>query len=134
MNIHFFYKLDFVLQFGIASESNETLKWKATIEDDPIGVQSNTAGTLSYATSGPNTRTTQLFINLNNNKDLDYQGFTPIGHVVSGFEILKTAIYNPTPGSSYGISQDDYTNNGNEWILQNYPNIDIITSTTLTEE
>ena len=66
----------FVVQFGIAAETEETAKWNTSIPDDPV-LESNTYGMVSYATSGPNTRTTQVFINLANNSRLDADGFTP---------------------------------------------------------
>lgn len=72
---------DFVVQFGIAA--NPANKRPQEIQDDPV-VQTNARGTLTYATSGPNTRTTQLFINTrkNGNGSLDRQGFAPIGEVI----------------------------------------------------
>lgn len=125
---------DFVIQFGIAAEPSETKKWdQISIPDDPVMV-SNTIGTISYATAGPNTRTTQLFINTNDNHRLDSLGFTPIGKVMQGLDMLQQLIYNPTPGNSNGIDQASYSSFGNEWILQKYPEIDIIVNVTLTLE
>merc|ERR1719445_1697490 len=65
---------DFVVQFGISGSPNETKKWDTPIEEDPV-VESNVAGTVSYATAGPNSRTTQIFINLVDNSFLDADGF-----------------------------------------------------------
>lgn len=101
-----------MIQFGIASEPVETTKWGGPIQDDPVA-QSNSLGTITYATSGANTRTTQLFINLEDNTSLDSQGFSPFGKVVSGMDVL-TAIYNPTPGKSGGADQQEYEKKGND--------------------
>lgn len=80
--------LDFVVQFGIASQPEETAKWNTTMPDDPV-IESNTYGRVSYTTSGPNTRTTQLFVNLANNSRLDADWFSPIGQVLEGMEVIE---------------------------------------------
>ena len=128
---HLYLQPDFVVQFGLASDPEETSKWGDSILDDPV-TQSNVKGTITYATGGPNTRTTQLFINLQDNSSLDRQGFAPFGKVVSGMDVL-TAIYNPTPGASGGADQGAYEAYGNEWILKTYPDIDMIENTALFE-
>ena len=115
---------NFVVQFGIASDPPETRKWDTRIPDDPV-TQSNTYGTLTFATSGPGTRTSQLFINLADNDFLDNQGFSPIGRVVQGMDVVE-AIYNPTPNDSGGVNQNYYEYKGNPWLLQSYPNVDLI--------
>ena len=115
---------DFVVQFGIASEPTETHKWKNAIPDDPV-LQSNLPGTVSFATGGPNTLTTQIFINTVDNSRLDDMGFSPFAKVISGMDTVL-AIYNPTPGDGNGASQLHYTKQGNEWILEKYPEIDLI--------
>merc|ERR1711922_9569 len=77
----------FVLQFGISGNSTLNEKWLHNeITDDPV-VGSNTRGTISYATAGPNTRTTQLFINYGDNSRLDSMGFAPFGEVVIGLDV-----------------------------------------------
>lgn len=121
---------NFVVQFGISGDPEENEKWNITIKDDPV-VTSNTVGTLSYADAGPDTRTTQLFINFADNSFLDGMGFSPLAVVTSGME-TALAIYNPTPGDSNGVDQGMYTEYGNKWILQNYPNINFIEKVTIS--
>lgn len=122
---------DFVVQFGIAAQPKETAKWNTNIKDDPV-LTSNVAWTVTYATAGPDTRTSQLFINYIDNSRLDDMGFSPFGVVVSGFN-TALAIYNPTPGDSNGIDQDAYTMKGNSWLLKNYPETTLITCATLMQ-
>jgi len=115
---------DFVVQFGIASTPAETEKWNTTIPDDPV-VKSNLYGYVSYATAGPGTRTTQLFVNTANNSRLDADGFSPFAKVVSGMETVL-ASSNPTPGDANGVNQTAYETYGNPWILEYYPDVDLI--------
>ena len=73
----------FMAQVGIHADPAVTNKWQGkSIPDDPIGVMSNKRGTFSFATSGPNTRGSQIFFNFVNNAYLDKEGFTPVGEVV----------------------------------------------------
>jgi cyclophilin family peptidyl-prolyl cis-trans isomerase len=124
-----FYRVvpGFVIQFGIsgvpALNSNLT-----TIKDDPMGLASNTLGTVTFATAGPDTRTTNLFINLANNSFLDSQGFTPFGVVLGdGLRVVKR-IFNPTPHKTMGVNQIEYMARGDDWITNKYPKIDLITA------
>jgi cyclophilin family peptidyl-prolyl cis-trans isomerase len=120
---------DFVAQFGIAGEPAKNRKWDRPIPDDPV-VQSNLKGSIVYATAGPNTRTTQLFINYKDNARLDAMGFAPLGNIVKGMDVAE-AIFNPTPGDSGGVDQGQYTNKGNAWIKQQYPKINFIVNATI---
>jgi peptidyl-prolyl cis-trans isomerase A (cyclophilin A) len=106
----------FVVQFGLSANPAINRVWdEAKIHDDPVK-QSNTRGRLVFATAGPNTRTTQLFINFGDNARLDGMGFAPFGEVVEG-------IY-----SGYGEQprQDLITSQGDAYISQNFPKIDKI--------
>lgn len=120
---------NFVVQFGIAGIPAENKKWGIPIKDDPV-LESNKAKTLVYATAGPNTRTSQLFINYKDNSNLDSQGFAPFATVTEGFEYAQE-IFNPTPGSSNGVDQGQYEAKGNDWIKQQYPHIDFIINATI---
>jgi peptidyl-prolyl cis-trans isomerase A (cyclophilin A) len=116
---------NFIIQWGVASSSEESSKWSTQIQDDPVlSTISNTVGTVSFATAGPNTRTTQIFVNYADNSFLDIQGFVPFGKVIKGMDILTTAggMYEPNPVPN----QSRYRFEGNTWILQEYPDIDII--------
>jgi len=118
---------NFMVQFGIAADPAETKKWDTNIQDDHV-IASNTKGMVSFATSGANTRTTQIFINAADNKFLDKQGFSPFGWVKSGQETLAR-IHNPTPADTGGVDQGKLTAEGNKWLLKQYPLVNSITCT-----
>eukprot|EP01061_Rhynchopus_euleeides_P003601 TRINITY_DN12876_c0_g1_i1.p1 TRINITY_DN12876_c0_g1~~TRINITY_DN12876_c0_g1_i1.p1 ORF type:complete len:240 (+),score=89.62 TRINITY_DN12876_c0_g1_i1:64-720(+) len=122
---------DFVIQWGIAGDPAMTSKWAVPILDDPVEV-SNEEGTITFATAGPDTRTTQLFVNYQDNKQLDNQGFAPIGQVVQGMDALR-ACYNPTPGKAGGVDQLRYEKGGNAWLKSKVPKINSITRAFIRE-
>ena len=112
----------FVVQFGMAADPAEGAKWfGAEIKDDPVK-ETNAPGTISFATSGPNSRTTQVFINLGNNARLDGMGFAPFGKVVEGMDVVKaiTAQYGERP------DQGRIRQLGNEYLKPNFPELDYI--------
>jgi peptidyl-prolyl cis-trans isomerase A (cyclophilin A) len=111
----------FVVQWGINGDPTVTSKWvNATILDDPVLI-SNVAGTIAFATAGPDTRTTQLFINYVDNSFLDSQGFAPFG-TVSDLTV-PNGIY-----SGYGEQpdQDLITSEGNAYLQANFPSLSYI--------
>ena len=117
---------DFVVQFGINGIPKMNAEFgQLTIPDDPV-VGSNTYGTVSYATAGANTRTTQLFVNLADNSRLDASGFSPFAVVVEGMDFFVNAVFNPTPNDSNGVDQDKLAILGNEWVEKQYPGIEFI--------
>ncbi len=78
----------FVVQFGLTPTPAVNAAWEnAKIFDDPVQ-GSNVRGTITFATAGPNTRTTQVFINLGDNVRLDSTGFAPFGKVVEGMDVM----------------------------------------------
>src|SRR5204862_6837167 len=84
-----FYRVlpKYIAQFGINGTPAVAAKWKEQpIDDDPVK-QKNTRGRLTFAKSGPNTRTTNLFLSLKDNAALDAQGVAPVGEIVEGLEI-----------------------------------------------
>jgi peptidyl-prolyl cis-trans isomerase A (cyclophilin A) len=112
----------FVVQFGVAADPKVTAQWDVPIQDDPV-VVSNTRGTICFAAaSAPNTRTTQLFINLGNNQRLDAQGFAVFGTVTSGMDAVDH-IY-----SGYGQKPDQtrIEKEGNAYLQQDFPSLDYI--------
>ncbi|KAL0479942.1 peptidyl-prolyl cis-trans isomerase [Acrasis kona] len=114
----------FVVQFGIAADPAKSAKWKdLKIKDDKVA-KSNVRGTISFATAGANTRTTQLFINYGNNSRLDGMGFAPFGEVSSEEDMkILDSIY-----SKYGQSpsQNEIYSEGNKYLKENYPKLDYI--------
>ena len=118
---------NFVVQFGLAAAPAMTARYlNANLKDDPV-THHNTRGMLVYATAGPNTRTTQLFINLgDNSQSLDRQGFAPLGQVVSGMEIVDqiNPEYRELP------DQAAITTQGNAYLAK-FPRLDFIKAATI---
>lgn len=123
----------FMFQFGIHGDPAVSAAWKdAVIKDDPNAKVSNNPGYLTFATGGPNTRTTQIFINLGDNRRLDSMGFTPFGQVVDGQKVVLSV--NTEYGENRGNVQGEFQSRGNKYILEKYPNADIIKSVTFVKE
>ena len=117
----------FVVQFGIHGAPIVSDVWRdARIEDDPV-LQSNVRGTLTFATGGPNTRTTQLFINLRDNARLDGMGFSPIGKIVSGMDVVDALNFEYAERPDQGRIQMQ----GNAYLKSSFPNLDYILSATV---
>lgn len=127
----------FMFQFGIHGNPDVNKKWgEATINDDPnVPGISNQKGYVTFAKTGrPNSRSTQFFVNLGNNKGLDRQGFTPFGAVVSGQDVLDkiNTEYGENPRNEN--IQANFESQGNPYIKKRFPNIDFIKSVTLVDE
>jgi len=119
----------FIVQFGIHGDPDESAKWRDNrITDDPV-TQSNTKGTVTFATAGPNTRTTQFFVNYGDNTFLDGQGFSPFGEVVEGMDVVESIC------DEYGESPDQgqIQSRGNEYLESKFPNLDKIKSATVID-
>jgi len=121
----------FVAQFGIPARPDVAAAWDhAYIVDDRV-TQSNKRGTLTFATAGPNTRTTQIFINFSDNAGLDTQGFAPFGQVIEGMDVVDKFF------SGYGESPDQgrITAFGKAYLDKSFPNLDrILTASIMPDE
>jgi peptidyl-prolyl cis-trans isomerase A (cyclophilin A) len=118
----------FMAQFGMHGDPAVGARWRAQrIQDDPV-VGSNTRGTITFATAGPNTRTTQLFINLVDNANLDGMGFAPFGRVVEGMEVVDQLYsgYGEGAPQGQGPSQGQIQSQGNAYLTQSFPLLDYI--------
>jgi peptidyl-prolyl cis-trans isomerase A (cyclophilin A) len=123
----------FMVQFGLSAYPEVSAAWQnANIKDDPH-VQSNHRGFVTFATAGPNTRTTQVFINFGNNEGLDRQGFTPFGVVTDGMEVVDKLYsgYGEGAPDGHGPSQSLVGQRGRPYLEKNFPKLDVIRSATL---
>ena len=114
---------DFIAQFGIAGDPSVAATWSGrTIVDDPV-LHSNDRGTVSFAMRGPNTRTTQFFINLNDNPSLDSSGFAPFGKVVEGYDVVEQLYGGYGEGAPDGDGPDQFRiqSEGNAYLEANFP-------------
>lgn len=127
-NSRFFrVRAGFIAQFGIPGDPAVAAVWKnQTIPNDPVR-QSNTRGSISYAMTGPDARTTQLFINLGDNSRLDREGFAPVGKVVQGMQVVDSLYsgYGEEAGSGMrGGKQGRIFGGGNAYLDRDFPRLD----------
>jgi len=133
-NVRFFRVIpNFMVQFGINGDPKLSARWRqAQIPDDPV-TQSNTRGMITFATAGPNTRTTQVFINFADNANLDAMGFAPFGKVVSGMNVVDAI--NPEYGEGaprgHGPDQSRLQTEGNAYLAQSFARMDYIKKATI---
>lgn len=114
----------FMVQFGISGDPQLNAVWRVSqFEDDPRKA-SNKRGTMTFAHAGPNSRTTQLFINYGDNAFLDAQGFPPFGQVTGGMEVVDAI------NDEYGENPDQrrIQLEGNTYLEQTFPNLDFVKS------
>jgi peptidyl-prolyl cis-trans isomerase A (cyclophilin A) len=117
---------NFVAQFGLAANPAMTKKWDKSIDDDVVA-HTNGVGTVTFATAGRNSRTTQIFINLRSNQTLDDKGFAAFGKVIEGMDVVEK-LY-----SKYGDApdQDDINRRGNSYLKSRFPLLDYIKTATI---
>ena len=120
---------NFMVQFGINGNPAIQRFWRsANIPDDPV-TQTNKRGAITFATAGPNSRTTQVFINFRNNTALDRQGFAPFGEVISGMDVVDkiNAQYREEP------DQGRIQAEGNRYLMKAFPKLDVIKRATIVK-
>ncbi len=126
----------FMAQMGFNGDPAVNAVWrKARIKDDPVK-KSNTRGMVTFATSGPDTRTTQFFINYVDNSRLDGMGFSPFGEVIEGMGVVKNFYggYGEGAPQGKGPSQGRIAAEGNAYLKEHFPNLDYIIKAVIVAE
>ena len=145
---HFFHNVDrgfydecrffrvvpgFVVQFGIAGDPAVQKEFgEKNLQDEDV-VASNMRGFVTYAKSAaPNSRTTQLFINLGDNARLDQDGFSPFGRVVEGMDIVDriNAEYGGKPSNRQTLIE----RHGNKYLNRRFPNLDYVKKAIIVKD
>jgi cyclophilin family peptidyl-prolyl cis-trans isomerase len=133
-NVRFFRVVEgFMAQFGVNGDPKVSTLWReARIKDDPVKV-SNKRTFVTFATAGPNTRTTQIFINYGDNSNLDGQGFSPFGQVVSGMKVVDSLYggYGEGAPGGRGPNQARVQTEGNAYLASAFPNLDYVKKATI---
>ncbi|MEX2128039.1 MAG: peptidylprolyl isomerase [Xanthobacteraceae bacterium] len=122
----------FMAQFGINGDPKVNAQWRnARIKDDPVR-QSNKRGFVTYATSGPDARTTQVFINFDDNSGLDSEGFSPFGQVTSGMNVVEALNNEYGDGAPRGRGPDQMRlqQEGNAYLNKEFPRLDFVKKAT----
>jgi peptidyl-prolyl cis-trans isomerase A (cyclophilin A) len=137
-NCRFFRVVGAVAQFGINGDPKVSSVWsRATIQDDPVK-QSNRKGYVSFAKAGPNSRTTQVFINFTDeNVLLDGMGFAPFGTVTKGTDVMAAlnGDYGEVPPMGRnGPDPVRIVNEGNAYLQKYFPKLDYIKSAVIVEK
>jgi peptidyl-prolyl cis-trans isomerase A (cyclophilin A) len=127
----------FVAQFGIAGDPTIANLWgRRTIPADSVR-EHNVRGTLAYAQFKPSDRTTNVFINLRDNPNLDTLKFAPIGRVVQGMEVADSLFANygelPISDAPLGNPKRLYAES-NRYLDEKYPKLDRILKITLRSQ
>jgi peptidyl-prolyl cis-trans isomerase A (cyclophilin A) len=123
----------FMVQFGIHGDPLVSAAWhEQRIADDPV-LQSNRRGMVSFATAGPGTRTTQVFINYSDNSRLDAMGFAPFGQVVEGMDVVDRLYAGYGEGAPGGLGpvQGRIQAEGNAYLEREFPKLDQVRRATL---
>ena len=124
----------YIAQFGIPGDPAVTAVWKdRTFPDDTVR-QSNTRGTIAFAMTGPRTRTTQLYISRKDNPQLDAQGFSPIGRVVEGIDVVDALYDGYGENAGGGVRagrQQRMLSEGNAHLDRDYPLLDRLIRVTV---
>jgi peptidyl-prolyl cis-trans isomerase A (cyclophilin A) len=119
----------FVVQFGINGDPQVSQLWSSLrIPDDPVK-QKNRKGTVTFASSGPGARTTQVFVNMRDNLALDRQGFAPIGRVAEAWTCWNGCIggYGDMPPRGSGPDGVEIERQGVSYLENHFPRLDYIT-------
>lgn len=123
----------FMVQFGIHGDPAVSAAWREQrIPDDPVR-RTNLRGMVSFATAGPGTRTTQVFINFGSNDRLDAMGFAPFGQVVEGMDVVDRLYAGYGEGAPRGLGPDQgrLQMEGNAYLARSFPKMDYVKRATI---
>jgi peptidyl-prolyl cis-trans isomerase A (cyclophilin A) len=120
----------FVVQWGLCGNPAVSKAWqdeKLRLQDEAVK-QSNTRGFVTFAKSGPNTRTTQIYVNMADNSRLDATGFSPFGRVTEGMEVFEKlyAEYGDVAPRGKGPEQQKIRELGDAYLAKDFPLLDRI--------
>ncbi|MCP5110499.1 MAG: peptidylprolyl isomerase [bacterium] len=124
---------DFIVQFGMHADPAVSKLWEnQQFRDDPV-TRTNRKGAITFATSGANTRTTQVFVNLKANAFLDSQGFAPFGRVVEGMDLIESLFSGYGDAAPRAPEQSMIRARGNKYLNSKFPKLDFIKSAAIEE-
>ncbi|MCU0650527.1 MAG: peptidylprolyl isomerase [Gemmatimonadaceae bacterium] len=126
---------DFVVQFGLSGDTAVTRAWRdRSIADDSVRA-SNARGMVTFAKGGPNSRTTQLYINLRDNARLDALGFSPVGRIVSGLDVVDSLYmgYGEGPPRGAGPAQERIVREGEAYLAREFPKLDRVVTARVVQ-
>lgn len=123
------------VQFGISGNPRVAQRWRPRVIPDDTMIQQNTAGFIAFANTGPNTRSTELYINTGDNTRIDREnGFAPFGKVIEGMDVVNRLYGGYGEHSGGGMRaghQDPMFQGGNAWMDQHYPKLDKLIRATV---
>jgi cyclophilin family peptidyl-prolyl cis-trans isomerase len=124
----------FIAQFGLSGDPAVAHAWvNNTFPDDSVK-QSSTRGTIAFAMTGPNARTTQLYVSLVDNSRLDVQGFSPLGRVIEGMDVVDSLYSGYGENSGGGVragKQGPLIDGGNAYVDREFPKLDHLLRITI---
>lgn len=134
-DVRFFRVIDgFMAQFGMHGNPAVQQAWQsARLKDDPVK-QGSKRGFVVFAHAGPNSRTTQLFINFKDNSaSLNPQGFAAFGEVISGMDVVDSLYTGYGDSSRGGPDQGRIASEGNAYLMKSFPKLDYIKTATIAK-
>jgi peptidyl-prolyl cis-trans isomerase A (cyclophilin A) len=133
-NTRFFRVISgFMVQFGLNGDPKISAPWRGARIPDDQPAQSNKRGFITFATSGPNSRTSQVFINFGDNARLDSMGFAPFGQVISGMNVVDSLYsgYGEGAPNGRGPDQGRIQMEGNAYLTKDFAQLDYIKKATI---
>ena len=126
----------YIVQWGINGNPKiQALYSNMRIPDDPVK-QSNKTGTITFAKIGPNSRTSQVFINLRDNASLDKEGFAPFGEVIEGMDVVERlwSSYGEVAPRGPGPDPTRIEIEGEAYLVREFPRLDAIQRATVIQK